>query len=76
MAQRYIKDGWAGELVVDLLKLEVPKLFAVEGGGEKDDDVRHKFSEFLKNYIFRCKLKHTILKEMNSILVRDPNSCS
>ena len=62
--------------MVDLLKLEVPKLFAVEGGGEKDEEVRHKFSRFLHNYIFRCNLKHTILKEMRKILVRKPNSCS
>ena len=58
--------------MVDLLKLEVPNLFAVEGGGEKDKDVREEFSDFLKNYIFRCKLKYTILKKMKSILVREP----
>jgi len=71
VAQCYDKEGRAGELVIDLLKLEVPKLFAVEGGGEKDKDVRHEFFQFLKNYIFRCKLKHTILKEMRNILVRE-----
>ena len=76
VAQRYIKDGRAGDLVVALLKLEVPKLFAVEGGGEKDEDVREEFSDFLKNYIFRCKLKCTIHKKMESILVRKQNSCS
>ena len=76
VAQRYDKDGRAGDLVVDLLKLKVPKLFAVEGGGEKDENVRHKFSGFLKNYIFRCKLKRTIIEEMKKILVREPNSCS
>ena len=76
VAQRYDKDGRAGDLVVDLLKLKVPKLFAVEGGGEKDEDVREEFSDFLKSYVFRCKLKHTIQKKMESIQVRKQNSCS
>ena len=31
VAERYHGDGRAGDLIVDLLKLEVPKLFAVEG---------------------------------------------
>ena len=75
MAECYRDDGQAGDLVVDLLNLQVPKLFAVEGG-EKDEVVHHEFSQFLKNYIFRCKLKHTILKKMKNILVSEPNSCS
>ena len=70
VAQCYNEDRRAGDLVVDLLKLEVPKLFAVERGGEKDEVVRHEFSQFLKNYILRCRLKYTILKEMRNILVR------
>ena len=74
VAERYHQDGRAGDLLVDLLKLEVPKLFAVEEGDEKDEEVRHKFSEFLQNYIFWCNLKHTILKKMESILVRE--SCT
>ena len=74
VAERYHQDGRAGDLLVDLLKLEVPKLFAVEEGEEKDEEVRHKFSEFLQNYIFWCNLKHTILKKMESILVRE--SCT
>ena len=57
--------------MVDLLKLEVPKLFAVEEGGEKDEDVRYEFSQFLKDYIFRCQLKHTIFKKMRNILVSE-----
>ena len=74
VAERYHQDGQAGDLVVDLLKLEVPKLFAVEEGEEKDEEVCHKFSQFLQNYIFRCNLKHTILKKMRHILVRE--SCT
>ena len=74
VAERYHQDGRAGDLLVDLLKLEVPKLFAVEEGEEKDEEVRHKFSEFLRNYIFWCNLKHTTLKKMGHILVRE--SCT
>ena len=56
---------------MDLLKLEVPKLFAVEGGGKEDQAVAHEFSAFLGDYIFKNGLKHTILGKMNVILVRD-----
>lgn len=59
--------------MVDLLKLKVPKLFAVEQG-EEDEEVRRKFSTFLQNYIRICDLKHTILEKMGDILVREPNS--
>ena len=70
VAKRYHDDGRAGELVVDLLKLGVPKLFAVEEG-EKDEEVAHKFSAFLRDYINRNRLRHTILGKMNIILVRE-----
>ena len=71
MAKRYRDDGQAGELVVDLLMLEVPKLFAVEGGEEEDEAVGQEFSAFLRDYISHNSLKHTILSKMNIILVRD-----
>ena len=61
---------------MDLLKLEVPKLFAVEGRRKEDEQVRHEFSHFLQNYILSCNLRHTILEKMINILVRKPNSCS
>ena len=57
--------------MVDLLKLEVPKLFAVEGGGERDEEVRRKFSAFLQDYINRNGLRHTILEKISIILVRE-----
>jgi len=57
--------------VVDLLKLKVPKLFAVEGGGMEDETVGREFSAFLRNYINRICLRHTILGKMNIILVRE-----
>ena len=57
--------------MVDLLKLKVPKLFAVEGGREEDEAVAHEFSAFLRNYILRCNLKHTIVEKIMDILVRE-----
>ena len=71
VAERYRQDGRAGDLIVDLLNLKVPKLFAVDRGGEKDEEVRRKFSHFLLGYILKCPLKHTILEKMNDILVRE-----
>ena len=75
VAECYHSSDRAGNLVVDLLKLKVPKLFAVEQE-EKDEEVRRKFSTFLQDYICRCDLKPTILKEMPNILVRVKQSCS
>ena len=74
VAKRYHDSRRAGNLVVDLLELKVPKLFAVEQG-EKDEEVCCQFSAFLRDYILRCDLKHTILGKMIKILVREPNSC-
>ena len=71
VAEHYHGDGRAGDLIVDLLKLEVPKLFAVEGGGEKSEAESDEFSVFLRNYICRCNLKPTILGKMDAILVRN-----
>ena len=74
VASRYHDDGRARDLVMDLLKLKVPKLFAVEQGGEKDEKVRLLFSSFLSDYIRRNALKHTILMKMSKIMVREANS--
>ena len=71
MAERYRDDHRAGELVVDLLQLKVPKLFAVDKGGEEDEEVALQFSAFLRSYISRNALKHTILGKIRNILVSD-----
>ena len=69
VAECYYRDGRAGDLVVDLLKLRVPKLFAVEWGREEDEAVRHMFSAFLRGYISRCAINHTILEKMDIVVV-------
>ena len=68
VAQCYHQDGRAGDLVVDLLKLKVPKLFAVEKEEEKDEKVRRKFSAFLQKYILNYYCKH-VHEKMSKILV-------
>ena len=70
MAERYHQEHRAAELVVDLLKFEVPKLFAANRGEENDEKVRNKFSLFLQEYICRGNLKHIILEKMKVIMVR------
>ena len=74
VAKRYLGDGRAGDLVMDLLKLKVPKLFAVENRNQEDEKVRHRFSAFLRHYILRWDLRHTILGNMMNIMVRKLNS--
>ena len=56
---------------MDLLELKVPKLFAVERGRKEDEAVADEFSAFLRNYILRCNLKHTIIKKIMDIMVRE-----
>ena len=72
VAERYRDDRQAGDLVLDLLNLKVPKLFAVKQG-ENDEGVCHRFVSFLENYICKDALKHTILEKMSDILVREAN---
>ena len=74
VAEHYYQDGRAGDFIMHLLQLNVPKLFAVEVGGDKDEAVCRKFSSFLKNYILRCCLQHTLLNNMHRILVRKPSN--
>ena len=74
MAECYHQDGRAGDLVMDLLKLKVPKLFAVEGGKKEDEAVGRTFSLFLRDYIHKYALKHTFLEKMVVILVSKQNS--
>ena len=60
--------------MVDLLKLNISKLFAVEGRREEDETVRREFSAFLEDYILRYALKGAIFKKMSDIMVREAKS--
>ena len=59
---------------MDLLRLNLPELFAIEMGKEEDEKVRHSFTAFIRDYILRCALKHTILEKIKNILVRETKS--
>lgn len=72
--QGYQADKRQKEFVLDLLQLKVPKLFAVEEGCEDltdymDKEVAKKFTSFLRIFINRNALKHSILIQMTAILV-------
>ena len=76
VAAGYLSDKRQQEFVVDLLQLKVPKLFAVEEGADgpeaaekEDTEVARRFSVFLRAYINRNALKHSILNQMSTLLV-------
>ena len=56
--------------MLDLLQLGVPKLFASVGDGGEDSAVQQEMAAFLKDYINRSALKHSILSHMTKIMVR------
>lgn len=74
VADGYLAEGRQNEFILDLLQLNVPKLFAVETGAdeaseEMDMEVAGKFSLFLCDYINKNALRPIILTQMISILV-------
>lgn len=74
VASGYLADKRQTEFILDLLQLKVPKLFAVEKEAdemaEKEDmEVAKKFSLFLRGFISRNALKHSILTQMTALLV-------
>ena len=65
----YLRDKRQQEFVMDLMKLNVPKLFAQKEGADEtalreDTRVTRAFEEFLANYINKNALKKTIVIEM------------
>ena len=70
VADRYKSDSRAGEFVLDLLKLQVPKLLSIEPGEEvAGQEVQSEFKKFLQDFIRRNALKHTILTQTSAIVV-------
>ena len=71
VANRYRQDSRAAEFILDLLLLEVPKLFTIEGSQEAETAtvISLEFTSFLRDFINRYALKHTILGQMGNILV-------
>ena len=70
VANRYLVDGRAGDFVLDLLRLKVPRLLALEPGEEEAGQaVQDEFKRFLQDFIRRNALKHTILSQITDIVV-------
>lgn len=70
VADRYKKDGRSRDFVLDLLKVQVPKLLSLESEEKvADQDVQSEFQTFLQDYIRRNALKETILNQTRDIMV-------
>ena len=74
VAASYVTDERQKEFVLDLLQWNMPKLFAVKEGADevtekKDVEVARNFSIFLRNFINRNALKHSILIQLPDVLV-------
>ena len=72
IAEHYRIEKRAHEFIMDLLQLNVPKLFAVEPGELEEDAqaVAMEFTSFLYDFINRNALKPAILTQLTSIMVR------
>ena len=70
VADIYKSEDRAEEFVLDLLKLQVPKLLSTENAEEaKDQEVRSEFKRFLQDFIKRNALEHSILTRASAIVV-------
>ena len=70
IAIKYQEDRRARDFVVDLVKIRVPRLLAIEPGEEKaGSEVQTSFKQFLQSYIRRNALKHTLLTHISHIMV-------
>ena len=70
----YEESGRAKDFVLDLLKLHVKELLAIDVGEgieqeKTGEDVQKSFKQFLQNFIRRNALKHGLLKEMSIMMV-------
>ena len=78
MAAKYQESQRATDFILDLLKLRVSSLFAIDPGEEQGqttmmvsgEDVHKDFKRFLQNFIKRNSLKHPLLEKMSNIMVK------
>lgn len=71
----YDRKNKAAELVLDLLRLDVPYLFCESGRVSDISEVAHSFTEFLTAFIKKRHLENPLLGMMESvILVRNVNT--
>ena len=71
VAKRYQENGRARDFVLDLLRVKVNKLLAVEPGEYEaaGAEVQRNFRGFLQDFIRRNALKLALLREMKYIMV-------
>ena len=80
MAACYLEQGRAKDFILDLLHLDVPRLFVTESDGNSSvsltsdalaASVPDEFTNFLTDYIQRNSLGDDILEEVETIWVCD-----
>ena len=69
IAEYYKEQGKTIDFVYDILKVEVPDLFAVES--QNDEEAVTKFVQELHTFIAQNQLKHKLLSNMKKVLVRN-----
>ena len=77
MATCYLEQGRAKDFLLDLLQLDVPRLFVMEAEGSVSSihsdilatSVPDQFTHFLSDYIQRNALSEAILKEVETVWV-------
>ena len=72
----YLSENIPAEFVVHLLKLNVPKLLAEATGKQlrtshyvSTDEVHSRFTDFLKNYIYKSHSTEQLVIQFASIMV-------
>ena len=69
IAEYYKEQEKTIDFVYDILKVEVPDLFAVDS--QNDEEAVTKFVQELHTFIAQNQLKHKLLSNMKKVLVRN-----
>ena len=74
VGDRYVKDGRPQDFIIDLLSINVPKLFGLPADTDVREhsvavEVQNEFTSYVLNYIRINTLKAGLLQKMSRILV-------
>ena len=70
VGDHYVKDGRPQDFIIDLLSINVPKLFGLPADTDVQGHVvQNEFTSFVLNYILTNALKAGLLQKMSHILV-------
>ena len=74
VGDHYVKDGRPQDFIIDLLSINVPKLFGLPADTDVQGhavavEVQNEFTSFVLNYILTNALKAGLLQKMSHILV-------